>query len=296
MRLIRWDDGTKWDSPNCIWRDDGSVELEPGDEGYVAPPGTPIPAPPRPKKTFRRKAKTQTQTTPNPNPSTMPTFKYNVAPNSNGGFTTRPVLGAPASSDFIVAQIAAKSGATPETVTAVLNATRDVILECAQGCAYAISILGWLRFRPTSGGSQAAPGDFDNPDELNASVALSFTADTIAAWRSTLSLESQGEVGKLTPYIASIESLENGQEDHYTAGTMIEINGNNLRFNKADLTQGVFIRSGNNAEVRLTTYGPITPGAVTALIPTGTTGAQIVRIAAYINGSVRSFTYQTPIA
>ena len=76
---------------------------------------------------------------------------------------------------------------------------------------------------------------------------------------------------------------------------MVIIHGQNLRFNKADLTQGVFIRNGNNPEVRLTVYGPINPGSVTALIPTGTTGAQTVRIAAYINGSVRSFTYQTPL-
>jgi hypothetical protein len=294
MKPVTWDSGVTWDDPNLRWGDP-SYLLEPGDEGYVAPPGTPLPEPPRKKKTFRPRAKTQTHATPNLNPSTMPTFKYNVAPNSNGGFTTRPVLGEPATSDFILAQIAAKSGATPEACTAVLNATRDTILECAQGCAYATSVLGWLRFRPTSGGSQPAPDAFDNPDEINASVALSFTADTITGWRSTLTLESQGEIGKTTPYVASIESMENGQEDHYTAGTMIGINGNNLRFNKADLTQGVFIRTGNNPEVRLAVYGPITPTSITALIPTGTAGAQTVRVAAYINGSVRSFTYQTPI-
>lgn len=294
MRTVHWDDGTRWNDPNLRWGSPSYV-LEPGDPGYVAPPGTPLPETPRKKKTFRRKAKTQTHATPNLNPSTMPTFKYNVAPNPNGGFTTRPVLGEPATSDFILAQIAAKSGATPEACTAVLNATRDVILECAQGCAYATSILGWLRFRPTSGGSQPGSADFDNPDEMNCSISLSITAETITAWRSTLTLESQGEVGLLSPYIASIESGENGQEDHYTAGTMVIIHGQNLRFNKADLTQGVFIRNGNNPEVRLTVYGPINPGSVTALIPTGTTGAQTVRIAAYINGSVRSFTYQTPL-
>lgn len=294
MRIVRWNDGTRWDDPNLRWGSPSFI-IEPGEEGYVAPPGTPIPAPPRQKKTFRRTAKTQNETTPNLNPDAMPTFKYNVAPNPNGGFTTRPVLGEPATSDFILAQIAAKSGATPEVSTAVLNAARDVILECAQGCAYSTSILGWLRFRPTSGGSQASPAGFDNPDEINASIALSFTADTITSWRSTLSLESQGEIGKTTPYVASITSLENGAEDEYAAGAMIEINGSNLRFNKSDLTQGVFIRAGNNPEVRLTVYGPITPTSITALIPAGTTGAQTVRVSAYIHGSVRSFTYQTAL-
>ena len=42
MRKVFWDDGTLWDSPNIFWRDDGAVELLPGDEGYMAPsPGIP---------------------------------------------------------------------------------------------------------------------------------------------------------------------------------------------------------------------------------------------------------------
>lgn len=294
MKFVTWDSGIRWNDPNLRWGSP-SFLLEPGDEGYVAPPGTPIPEPRRPKKTFRRKAKTPTNATTNLNSPTMPTFKYNVAPNPQGGFTTRPVLGETAPDSVILGSMAQKSGLTTEQCTAAANALFDTLLECAQGCAFSQGFLGRLRFRPTSGGSQAAPGDFDNPDEMNCSIALNFTASTIATWRSTLTLESQGEVGKLTPYIASIISLENGAEDEYTAGAMIQINGSDLRFNKADLTQGVFIRSGNDPEVRLTTYGPITPGAVTAFIPTGTTGPQTVRIAAYLNGSVRSFTYQTPI-
>ena len=122
------------------------------------------------------------------------------------------------------------------------------------------------------------------------------TASAIGAWRPGLTIQNMGELGKLTPYVSSIISQENGQEDHYTPGTMILINGDNLRFNKADLTQGVFFRNGNNPEVRLSVYGPILPGSITALIPPGTTGAQTVRVAAFINGSVRSFTYMNAIS
>ena len=43
MRLLRWDDGTRWDDPNAYWGDPGYV-LEPGDPGYVPP--APPPAPP----------------------------------------------------------------------------------------------------------------------------------------------------------------------------------------------------------------------------------------------------------
>lgn len=43
MRVLRWDDGTRWDDPNAYWGEPGFV-LEPGDAGYVPP--APPPAPP----------------------------------------------------------------------------------------------------------------------------------------------------------------------------------------------------------------------------------------------------------
>ena len=39
MRPIFYDDGTRWDDPNARW----GFMLEPGDEGYVAPPTSPVP-------------------------------------------------------------------------------------------------------------------------------------------------------------------------------------------------------------------------------------------------------------
>ena len=297
MRVVRYDEDPplRYGNPNLRWGSP-SYLLEEGDEGFVAPPGTPLPEPPRPKKTFRRKAKTQTNPTPNPTTSTMPAFQYNVAPNPNGGFTTRPVFGDSASDTAILAAMAQKCGLTVEQCTAAANALLDTILECATGCAFSQGFLGRLRFRPVSGGSQASPDGFDNAEEINASVSLSFTAPAIGAWRTVLTIQNMGEVGKATPYVASIISQENGQEDHYTPGTMIVINGDNLRFNKADLTQGVFFRSGNNAEVRATVYGPINPGSLTVLVPAALAGPLTVRVSAFINGSVRSFTYMNNIS
>ncbi|MCG3150142.1 MAG: hypothetical protein PCFJNLEI_03620 [Verrucomicrobiae bacterium] len=47
MRVIRWDDGTRWDDPNARWGDP-SYLLEPGDPGYIAP------TPTKPKKKGRK--------------------------------------------------------------------------------------------------------------------------------------------------------------------------------------------------------------------------------------------------
>jgi hypothetical protein len=49
MRVLRWDDGTRFDDPNARWGDPSYV-LEPGDPGYVGPAPPPPAAPLPPKK------------------------------------------------------------------------------------------------------------------------------------------------------------------------------------------------------------------------------------------------------
>ena len=301
MKTLYWDSINPftgqpfaWGDPNLRWGSP-SYYLEPGDAGFVPYPGMAPPA--KKKKPFRRAPK-GTASAPNPTPrphNIMATFRYNVAPNSNGGFTTRPVLDEPVTDATLLDLIATDTGLSKEQVTTVLNKTLDRILECSSGCAYSNGFLGRLRFRPTSGGSQTAPGDFNNADELNAGVALAFTADTLSTWRGTLTLESMGELGKVSPHIASILSQDNGQEDAYKPGTLIELSGHNLRFDKADLSQGVFFRAGAAAEVRATTYGTVTPTSLSVLVPASLSGPLNVRVAAFINGSVRSFSYMDPI-
>lgn len=277
-----------WDSPSLTWDAPGLT--------WDSATAAPAPAPkPKKKKPFRRKAATHTPATPNPT-TTMPTFQYHVAPNPKGGFTTRPVLGQPVTDEVFFNTAAAKSGGlTADQIKTALNAVLDTALECSSGCAFSTGLLGRLRFRPTSGDSRPAPGDFDNPDEMNCDVALSITAEARDAWRSTLTLESQGEVGKLSPDIDSILSQENGAPGKYAAGTMIELSGHRLDIDKNDLSQGVFFRSGDNPEVRASVYGTITPTSLSVMVPAGSSGPLVVRVANKINGSIRSFTYMDPI-
>lgn len=301
MKTLHWDainpitgKPFTWDDPNLRWGDP-SYYLEPGDEGFV-PYDTPTPKPvAKKKKPFRRKAASNPHATPNSN-TTMPTFQYNTAPNPKGGFTTRPVLGEPVTDETFFNIAATKSGGlTADQVKAALTAVLDTILECSSGCAFSNGLLGKLRFRPTSGGSQPGPADFDNPDEMNCDVALSITADTRDAWRSTLTLESMGEVGKVSPDIDSILSQENDAPGKYAPGTMIELSGHRLDLDKSDVTQGVFFRSGSDPEVRATVYGTITPTSLSVLVPATLSGPLHVRVANKINGSVRSFTFMDAI-
>ena len=226
----------------------------------------------------------------------MSTFKYHVAPNPNGGFTTRPVLGDSVSDDEFLTRVSTlTSQPDKELIRSILQAGFDAMLEYGAVSRHSRGLLSKIIFTPTSGGSQVAPGDFNNAEEINAGVALSYTAAVRDTWRATLSIESQGEVGKVSPCIDSILSQENGAEDKYGPGTLIVLNGHNLRFDKSDVTQGVFFRSGSSPEVRATVYGTVTPTALSVLVPDSLSGPLTVRAAAHINGSVRSFTYMDPI-
>ncbi len=278
-----------WDDPNLFWGDP-SYYLEPGDPGFVpyGPPPTPV-KPPR-KKPFRRKKTTPLPPEPNPN-RTMSTFQYTVSPNSNGGFTTRPVRAGQVDSTALLADIAAAAGTTPEIAEAVLRAFPAQLLLQGAASLWSQNFLDLYTFRPTSGGSASQPDGFHNAADLNAGYSIALLAPVIEEWQTTLTLESQGEVGKVTPAIATIIRQSDMAVDKYTAGGLLQIRGEHLNFAPADLTQGVFFTAGAAAEVRASDYAGIQPQSVVVLVPAGLTGPLSVRVATYINGSVRSHTY-----
>jgi hypothetical protein len=117
----------------------------------------------------------------------------------------------------------------------------------------------------------------------------------IEDWQAGLTLESQGEVGKVTPLIDSVIRQSDQAVDQYTAGGMIQLRGDHLNFAAADTTQGVFFKAGSAAEVRATDYAAQQPQSVIVLVPAGLTGPLTLRVASHINGSVRSYTYTNPL-
>lgn len=255
---------------------------------------SPDPPPPKPKKKpFHRQSKPNN--TPSPTPTNMSTFKYNAAPKSTGGFTTRAALGDAVTQEFLTAEVATATGLTPVQVEAAVKTFFQKLLACSVSCGWSNNLYDIVRFRPTSGGSSPQPDGFHNADDINADVALTFTKDAIETWRAGLALESLGEVGKVTPLIDTILNQDTGAADKYTPGSLIQIRGDNLKLNKSDLTQGVFFKAGAAAEVRATVYGDIDPQSLTVLVPAALSGPLTVRIAVHINGSVRSFTYTNPI-
>lgn len=300
MKPLLWDainpiTGTPftYDDPNLRWGDP-SYYMEPGDEGFVpydTPPATP---PVQRKKPFRRRAKPQTNATTN-QANTMSTFQYNTRQNPHGGYTTSAVKGQPISDTDLLNHIATEAGTTPAITEAVLRGFIHHITTCSAGCTYSNNFLGLLRFFPTSGGSSPDPDAFQNAADINADIAITLTADVIRDWQEGLTLEHLGELGKVLPNIDSILNQANGALNQYAPGDMVQIRGNNLKFDRTDVQQGLFLKPAAGAEVRCTSYADIEPQSFTALVPAALSGALTVRMVAKINGSLRTFTYGAPL-
>lgn len=273
-----------WDSPTATWDSAGATW-----------DATPAPPAPKPKKRpFHRSPKPNIPTPPLAS-TTMPTFKYNIAPKAASGFTTRVAKGATETTETMLNAVSTQTGVPQAQVEAVLRAFFNRVLACSAGCLWAPNVLDLVSFRPTSGGSSPLPDGFHNADDIKADVSLSFTAEAIRQWRSTLTLESLGEVGKVTPEIDSIIRQSDSAVNKYTPGGLIQLRGDYLDLNTTDPTQGVFFTPASGAEVRATEYASPTPQGIVVLVPAALSGTLSVRVASFINGSVRSYTYTSPL-
>lgn len=280
-----WDaTAAAWDAPSATW------DTMPGPQPQKSK-----------KKPFHRSPKPTPTNPPSSTNITMSTFKFNVIPNAAGGFRTQAVLGPQIVEADFTALVVTDAALTAPAVTAaqaesVIRSFFKNARTCAAGCSWSSGLYGEMSIRPTCGGSQPSPDAFQNAQEINADIAISFIAEVRDAWRSTLLLESQGTKGLVTPIIDAILSEEDGAQDHYVPGTMIRIVGHDLRFVKTDITQGVFFIKPDGSEVRATVYGPLDPSQITVLVPATLSGVLQVRIAAFINGSVRTHLYTRSIS
>lgn len=249
---------------------------------------SPAPAPEKKRRPFHRKPKPANHTN---TLAIMSTFKYQPGPKAGGGLTTRTVLGEQIDEQALLAKIAADAGITSPQALLAIQSLFAEILAAAADSRWSDGLFGLFRFRPSSGGTGMSPGDFNTADDINADIALSLLAEVIATWRQTLTLASQGEVGLVKPVIDKVINLANGHEDEYTAADMMQFRGDNLRVDKSDPLQGVFVIKADGTEQRCSVYGTIDPKELQALMPSGITGPVGVRIAVRISGTIRSATY-----
>jgi len=278
MKTLYWDSGDPldcFDNPNCFFDGEGiGRRREPGDPGYVEwyPPGYVPPISPKPKlRTHHR----STMDIP-----TQMEFTFITKLTSDGEkFTTRPAFGPNWSHDELDGVVHGKFPDVPAATCRAIGKQYFMELLCAGSPRRCLRLFDLLYVRPTSGGTKGTRDGFANPEDLKADMVVGYLAEVIRDWREKITMRNTGSEGAAIPVIEAVLDESNGEPNHYTVMQNVRLVGVNLDLDKAQADQGVFIApAAGGPWVRLTTYGPITQGQIYVLIPTGTTGAQKLRV------------------
>ena len=141
---------------------------------------------------------------------------------------------------------------------------------------------------PTAGGNFSSADDSADADSANLTLSFSLTREANSAWRSGVSLQKVGIKGLVVPEIESVVDKATGQQLHYTVGNVLEIRGERLSFDPADVLYGVFLQSvATGTRVRVTVYATVTGGTVQCVIPAGVSGPQRLVVVASVNNARR---------
>jgi hypothetical protein len=278
MKTWHWDDPDPrmvWDNPNLRWGepgyllepgDPGYVELQPGQPGYV-PPISPVPKP----RTYHR----STMDIP-----TQMEFTFITKLTTAGEkFTTRPAFGPSWTHDELDGLVHAKYPDVPAATCRAIGKQYFMELLCADSPRRCLRLFDLLYVRPSSGGNASTRDGFANADDIKADMIVGYLSEVIRDWREKLTMRNTGSEGAAIPVIEAVLDEANGGPNHYTAMQNVRLVGVNLDFDKTQADQGVFIApAAGGPWVRLSTYGPITKGQIYVLIPSGTTGAQKLRV------------------
>lgn len=280
LRFDMNDSRVVYDSPNVKFIDGRGVLLEPGDEGYTqlqpGQPGYQPPLSPTPKKrTYHRSS--------NMDIPTQMEFTFITKLTSDGEkFTTRPDFGPNWEQAELDALVHSKFPTVPAETCGAIGKQYFMELLCAATPRRCLRLFGLLYTRPSSGGAKTAPDGFATPEDIKADMVIGYLAEVVRDWREALTIRNTGSEGVAAPVVQAVLDEFTGAQNHYTAMQNVRLVGVNLDLDKTNANQGVYIApAAGGAWVRLSTYGPITQGQIYVLIPTGTTGAQKLRV---VNG------------
>ncbi len=165
----------------------------------------------------------------------------------------------------VIKALAYGSTATPPDVLAVLeNLERVCIENLSQGRSVN---LGFCILRPK------VKGVFQNPEEAFSedkhSVEVSIVPSQMFVKRVAIEAKTvRVAQGKILPLVISVENISSGAVDTLSSGDLVAIRGENLKFNKAELNQGVFLEK-NGAEIRVSEYSQVTSKLVSFKTPNG---------------------------
>ena len=197
-----------------------------------------------------------------------------------GSFTTRPDLGQPLTEREVIEELVQASSVSEGDVRSVLTNLRRVLVNAAQLTRPSEPLFGLLRLGLSCGGKLTDPEGELTADQLAPYLNLYASAELQSQFRTGLTVERSGVDSERAPDLETVRNDATGALNSYTPGDVLRLNGDDLKLDPTDDTQGVFFRDSAGAEVRATRYVTVTEGQILVLVPGTLTGPQtlIVRV------------------
>jgi hypothetical protein len=223
-------------------------------------------------------------------------FRYRIVKKSigNSPYTTRPELGTSLSESELIQSVVGATSLTEGDIRNVLISVRHVILEAARSGRNTDILFDFFRVSLNSGGAIDDPEQSLSIDDIDPRMNIYLALGLQEAFKTNLSLERVGMAGERVPEIELVRNLANDSLDTYTPSNVLRITGKNLKINKADVQQGIFLTGLKSQEtVRLEQYIDNTGGMLTALTPATIEGEQRLSVRVLIGNNLRETIYGT---
>ena len=205
------------------------------------------------------------------------------------------IAGDTRSLDDMIPNIVAKTALSGTDVKGVISALIDEV-RAALADGQTVKIDGLVSF------STSLVGSFETNDvpitkanaRLNVIAREDRALEAAIAADATYTLEVQSTKA---PIISSVFDVASNRYDVYTSPGILRIKGDNLKFDPANVDEGVFLNDGNT-ETRLTVYSSRGERLIEAMLPPGLSGNLTLTVRARYtpNGNLRQGAFQRELA
>lgn len=211
-----------------------------------------------------------------------------------GTFYARVLRGDAIDLQDMIPNVVAKTSLSGSDLQGAVSALREEII-AALAAGHSVTIDGVVTFYVSLGGS------FDTPDVTitreTANLKLQAQCDRGMESNVAGRANYNQQVGTVkAPVIKSIYDVATGTYDQYTAGSVIHLRGDLLKFDPAQPDEGVFLHDGIT-ETRVTVYSALGNRQIDALIPPETLGDLTITVRTRYTpgGELRQTSFRRPV-
>lgn len=224
-------------------------------------------------------------------------IRYQIVSNNlqPGTFMARIVQGQRVGLEAMIERIVARTTLSTSDVQAAVTAlTEEIRTVLARGDTAAID--GLATFNTSLSGNFASPDATISRDNAQLGLVIQVDSRFQATIASAVSYERVVRDVKV-PIITSFYDVATAAFDRYTPGSIIHLQGDNLKFDPARPDEGLFLRNGGD-EMRVSVYANAGARQLDALVPVTLSGVVQVTVRARYtpNGHLREGRFQRTVS